>query len=62
MADVLNDHNNLQKSERLKMTNEANALKKDCTELVQRMTELQRRLNDMEFTVGQEEDHININY
>ena len=61
MSDGLLSHHNLQKSDGLKLQNEAQVLKKDVTELYQKVTELTRRLNDMEFGIGQEEDRININ-
>jgi len=61
MNDGLGEHHSAQRKESLKLQNEVESLKKEVSELYQRILELTRRLNDMEFTVGQDEDVINKN-
>jgi len=51
---MLKVHQSGQRSEALKIQQEISILKKEKLDLYQRVTDLQRKLNDMEVTVGQE--------
>jgi hypothetical protein len=54
MLDDLKSHQLNQKAEALKLQQEASILKKEKLELYQRVTELTRRIADMEVTIGQD--------
>jgi hypothetical protein len=54
MVNDLKNHQLNQKSEALKLQQETSILKKEKLALVQRVTELQRRISDMELCIGQD--------
>lgn len=54
MIDEMKNHQGNQRSEALKLQQEISILKKEKLELYQRVTDMQRRIADMEITVGQD--------
>jgi chromosome segregation ATPase len=54
MLDDMKNHQSNQRAEALKLQQEISILKKEKLELYQRVTDLQRRISDMEITVGQD--------
>lgn len=52
MLDALKDHQLTQRADALKLQQEISILKKEKLELYQRVTELQRKISDMETTIG----------
>ncbi len=54
MFDDLRNHQMNQKSQALKLQQEVSILKKEKLDLYQKTTELQRKISDMENTIGQE--------
>jgi predicted RNase H-like nuclease (RuvC/YqgF family) len=54
MLDDLKNHQLNQRAEALKLQQEASILKKEKLELYQRVTELTRRIADMEVCIGQD--------
>lgn len=54
MKDSLNEFQNMKRTDGLKFQQEISILKKEKLELYQRITDLQKRISDMEFTIGQE--------
>jgi hypothetical protein len=56
MLDDMKGHQSVQRAEALKLQQEISILKKEKLELYQRVTDMQRRISDMEITVGQEYD------
>ncbi len=54
MIDEMKNHQSNQRAEALKIQQEISILKKEKLELYQRVTDMQRRISDMEITVGQD--------
>ncbi len=54
MLESLRNHQGDQKAENLKLQQELSILKKEKLDLYQRTTSLQRRISDMENTIGQD--------
>ncbi len=54
MLDEMKNHQSNQRAEALKLQQEISILKKEKLDLYQRVTELQRRISDMEITIGQD--------
>ncbi len=54
MLDDLKTHQMNQRADALKLQQEISILKKEKLELYQRVTDLQRRIADMEVTIGQD--------
>ena len=54
MLDDLKNHQLTQRSDALKLQQEISILKKEKLDLYQRITDLQRRIADMEVTIGQD--------
>ena len=54
MIDDMKNHQTNQRAEALKVQQEISILKKEKLELYQRVTDMQRRISDMEITVGQD--------
>jgi hypothetical protein len=54
MIDEMKNHQTNQRAEALKIQQEISILKKEKLELYQRVTDMQRRISDMEITVGQD--------
>jgi hypothetical protein len=54
MIDEMKNHQANQRAEALKIQQEISILKKEKLELYQRVTDMQRRISDMEITVGQD--------
>jgi DNA replication initiation complex subunit (GINS family) len=54
MLEELKNHQSNQRGEALKLQQEISILKKEKLDLYQRVTELQRRITDMETTIGQD--------
>jgi uncharacterized protein YlxW (UPF0749 family) len=49
-------HQSYQRGEALKLQQEISILKKDKLDLFQKVTDLQRKISDMELTIGQDYD------
>ncbi len=56
MIEDMKNHQSNQRAEALKIQQEISILKKEKLELYQRVTDMQRRISDMEITVGQDFD------
>lgn len=56
MVEGLKSHQHNQRSEALKLQQEISILKKEKLDLYQRVTDLQRRIADMEVCIGQDFD------
>ncbi len=56
MVEDMKNHQTYQRGEALKLQQEISILKKDKLDLYQRVTDLQRKISDMEMTIGQEYD------
>jgi len=54
LVDRLKLHQTNQRSESLRIQQEISIMKKEKLSLYQKVTDLQRKLNDMEITVGQD--------
>ena len=54
MLDDMKNHQSNQRAEALKLQQEISILKKEKLELYQRVTDMQRRISDMEITIGQD--------
>jgi hypothetical protein len=54
MLDDMKGHQGNQRAEALKLQQEISILKKEKMELYQKVTDMQRRISDMEITVGQD--------
>jgi uncharacterized protein YlxW (UPF0749 family) len=54
MVDDLKGHQHGQRADALKLQQEISILKKEKLELYQRVTDLQRRIADMEVVIGQD--------
>ena len=54
MLDDMKGHQGNQRAEALKLQQEISILKKEKLELYQKVTDMQRRISDMEITVGQD--------
>ncbi len=54
MLDDMKNHQSNQRAEALKLQQEISILKKEKLELYQRVTDMQRRVSDMEITIGQD--------
>ena len=57
MFDELKNHQMYQRAQALKHQQELSILKKEKLDLYQRVTDLQRKISDMENTIGQEFYH-----
>lgn len=54
LLDKLKEHQRGQQSESLKLQQEISMLKKDKLDLYQKINEMQKRISDMELTIGQD--------
>ena len=54
MLDALREHQLTQQSDALKLQQEISTLKKEKLDLYQKVNELQKRIGDMEMTIGQD--------
>lgn len=54
MVDALKEHQASQQGEALKINQEISTLKKEKLDLYQKINELQKRITDMEMTIGQD--------
>ena len=54
MLDALREHQMGQQSDALKLQQEISTLKKEKLDLYQKVNELQKRIGDMEMTIGQD--------
>lgn len=54
MLDALKEHQASQQGEALKIQQEISTLKKEKLDLYQKINELQKRITDMEMTIGQD--------
>ncbi len=54
MLDALREHQMNQQSDALKLQQEISTLKKEKLDLYQKVNELQKRIGDMEMTIGQD--------
>ena len=54
MLNALRDHQTAQQADALKLQQEINTLKKEKLDLYQKINELQKRIGDMEMTIGQD--------
>ena len=54
MLNALRDHQTSQQSDSLKLQQEISMLKKEKLDLYQKINELQKRITDMELTIGQD--------
>ena len=54
MLDALREHQQNQQSDALKLQQEISVLKKEKLDLYQKINELQKRIGDMEMTIGQD--------
>ena len=54
MLDSLREHQTSQQAEALRLQQEISTLKKEKLDLYQKVNELQRRIGDMEMTIGQD--------
>ena len=54
MLDALREHQQNQQSDALKLQQEISVLKKEKLDLYQKINELQKRIQDMEMTIGQD--------
>ena len=54
MLNSLRDHQTAQQADALKLQQEINTLKKEKLDLYQKINELQKRIGDMEMTIGQD--------
>lgn len=54
MLNALREHQNNQQSDALKLNQEISMLKKEKLDLYQKINELQKRITDMEMTIGQD--------
>jgi predicted nucleic acid-binding Zn-ribbon protein len=58
MVDDLKNHQTYQRGEALKLQQEISILKKEKLDLYQRVTDLQRKISDMELMIGQDFDRL----
>jgi predicted nucleic acid-binding Zn-ribbon protein len=58
MVDDLKNHQTYQRGEALKLQQEISILKKEKLDLYQRVTDLQRKISDMELMIGQDYDRL----
>jgi uncharacterized protein YlxW (UPF0749 family) len=56
MVEDIKNHQSYQRGEALKLQQEISILKKDKLDLYQKVTDLQRKISDMEMTIGQDYD------
>ncbi len=56
MVEDMKNHQTYQRGEALKLQQEISILKKDKLDLYQKVTDLQRKIADMEMTIGQDYD------
>ena len=56
MLDQLKQHQINQQADALKLQQEISTLKKEKLDLYQKINELQKRIQDMEMTIGQDPD------
>ncbi len=56
MVEDVKNHQGYQRGEALKLQQEISILKKDKLDLYQKVTDLQRKISDMEMTIGQDYD------
>ena len=54
MLNALREHQNNQQADALKLNQEISMLKKEKLDLYQKINELQKRISDMEMTIGQD--------
>ena len=54
MLNSLREHQNNQQADALKLNQEISMLKKEKLDLYQKINELQKRITDMEMTIGQD--------
>ena len=54
LLDALREHQLTQQSDALKLQQEISTLKKEKLDLYQKVNELQKRIGDMEMTIGQD--------
>ena len=54
MLDSLREHQTAQQADALKLQQEISMLKKEKLDLYQKINELQKRISDMEMTIGQD--------
>lgn len=54
MLNTLRDHQTSQQADALKLQQEISMLKKEKLDLYQKINELQKRITDMELTIGQD--------
>ena len=52
MLESMKNHQNIQRAEGLKLQQELSILKKEKLDLYQKVTELQKRITDMETNIG----------
>ena len=58
MVEDMKNHQTYQRGEALKLQQEISILKKEKLDLYQRVTDLQRKISDMEMTIGQDYDKL----